>query len=296
MERNQPRVKVRSRLRDWLECAAAQVVIGTLAALPPTTSLAAAIRIARLFDRAAPRLRQAARENLLAAGYSQPDPLIDGVFTSLGRLLHSFAYLPSITQKNVRDWIDYEGFEHYLEAKRRGKGVLFATGHLGNWELSAYAHALLTEPMQIVVRPLDNTQLDRFVAARRALSGNGVIERKDFARGLLRALKNNEAVGILVDQNALDSEGVFVDFFGRPACTSPVFARVAAHSGATVLPGFAVWRQNRFVLKFYPPLDLTGDAVADTQIIQHAVERAIREHPDQWLWIHRRWKTQPADA
>lgn len=271
----------------------ARATLGVLASLPRQHSLALALHLAKAFDKVAPRLRRAARENLLRAGYTQPEPIIDGVFVSLGRLLHSFANLPSINKGNVREWIDYEGFEHYEEAKRRGKGVLFATGHLGNWELSAYAHALLTEPMRIVVRPLDNTRLDRFVAARRALSGNGVIEKKDFARGLLRALRANEPVGILVDQNALLNEGIFVDFFGTPACTSPVFAKIAARSGAAVLPGFAVWRGDRFVLKFYAPLELTGDERADTQLIQQAVERAIREFPDQWLWIHRRWKTRP---
>ena len=287
-------MKVRSPIRDWAECSVARATLALLASLPRSASLALAIRIARLFDKVAPRLRRTARENLLAAGYTSSEPLIDGVFVSLGRLLYSFAHFPSITTGNVRDWIDYEGFEHYVEAKRRGKGVLFATGHLGNWELSAYSHALLTEPMKIVVRPLDNLQLDRFVAQQRALSGNGVIEKKDFARGLIRALKANEAVGILVDQNALDNEGIFIDFFGRPACTSPVFAKIAARSEATVLPGFAVWRDGKFVLKFYAPLDLTGDVAQDTQLIQSAVERAIREYPDQWLWIHRRWKTQPA--
>ncbi len=286
-------MKQRSPLQDWLECLAARATLAVLASLPRGASLSLAFSIAKLFDRLAPRLRRVARENLLRAGYRATEPIIDGVFVSLGRLLHSFACFPQINKHNVRDWINYEGFEHYVEAKQRGKGVLFATGHLGNWELSAYAHALLTEPMQIVVRPLDNPQLDRFVAARRALSGNGVIEKKDFARGLLRALRHNEAVGILVDQNAMANEGIFVDFFGTPACTSPVFAKIAARSGATVLPGFAVWRDGRFVLKFYAPLELTGDESADTQLIQQAVERAVREFPDQWLWIHRRWKTRP---
>lgn len=286
-------MKQRSPLRNWAESAVARAALGLVASLPAGPSLRVAIGIARLFDRVAPRLRRTARENLLRAGYAEPEPIVDGVFVSLGRLLHSFAHFPGIDKTNIREWIDYEGFEHYAEAKRRGKGVLFATGHLGNWELSAFAHALLTEPMQIVVRPLDNVSLDRFVAARRALSGNGVIEKKDFARGLLRALRQNEAVGILVDQNALANEGIFVDFFGTPACTSPVFAKIAARSGATVLPGFAVWRDGRFVLKFYPPLEMTGDEIADTQLVQSAVERAVREFPDQWLWIHRRWKTQP---
>ncbi len=281
-------------MRNWAERLAVQATIGLIASLPQKTSFSLALRIAKLLDLAAPRLRHAGRENLLRAGYPQPDAIIDGNFVSLGRLLYSFAHLPQINQSNVRDWIDYEGFEHYEEAKRRGKGVLFATGHLGNWELSAYAHAWLTEPMSFVVRPLDNPLLDAFVAKRRAISGNRVIEKKDFARGLLRALKANQAVGILVDQNAMANEGIFVDFFGYPACTSPVFAKVAARSGAAVLPGFAVWREGRFVLKFYAPLEITGDEHEDTQRIQQAVERAVREYPDQWLWIHRRWKTRPS--
>ncbi|MBY0502424.1 MAG: lysophospholipid acyltransferase family protein [Bryobacteraceae bacterium] len=286
-------MKQRSSFRNWAECLVARAVVGTLASLPRDASLRLALRIARLLDRAAPRLRRAGRENLLRAGYANADELIDGNFVSLGRLLHSFAHLPSLHQGNIGEWIRYEGFEHYEEAKRRGKGVLFATGHLGNWELSAYAHALLTEPMSFVVRPLDNPLLDAFVAKRRAGSGNRVIEKKDFARGLIRALRANEAVGILVDQNAMANEGIFVDFFGTPACTSPVFAKIAARSGATVLPGFAVWRQEGFVLKFYAPVPMTGDEVADTQAVQAAVERAVREYPSQWLWIHRRWKTRP---
>jgi len=286
-------VKSRSILRNWAECLVARGIVGLIASLPRGASLSLAIRVAKLLDRAAPRLRRAGRENLARAGYTNADTLIVGNFVSLGRLLHSFAHLPRIHVGNVREWIDYEGFEHYEEAKRRGKGVLFATGHLGNWELSAYAHALLTEPMSFVVRPLDNPLLDAFVARRRAGSGNRVIEKKDFARGLMRALKANEAVGILVDQNAMADDGIFVDFFGAPACTSPVFAKIAARSGAAVLPGFAVWREGRFVLKFYPLVEMTGDEREDTQRVQRAVEVAVREYPEQWLWIHRRWKTRP---
>jgi Kdo2-lipid IVA lauroyltransferase/acyltransferase len=245
-----------------------------------------------------PRLRRIARVNLtmaLPGQQARHEEIIDGVFRSIGRLLFAFARLPDVNRANVGEWIEYEGFEHYTAAKAQGHGVLFATGHLGNWELSAYAHALLTEPMHVVVRPLDNPWIDRLVAGRRAGSGNRVIEKKDFVRGLLAALKANEPVGILVDQNSLLDQGVFVDFFGVPACTAPVFAKLAHRAGTSVIPGFAVWNEakRRYVLKFYPAVPLTGDAAADTQAVQKAVEAAIREHPDQWLWIHRRWKTRP---
>ncbi len=133
--------------------------------------------------------------------------IVDGVFRSLGRLLVAFARFPSIGKNNVHEWIRYEGFEHFTDGLARGKGVLFATAHLGNWELSAYAHALMAQPMNVVVRPLDNALLDRFVEKRRALSGNTLIGKRDFARPILKALRDNDAVGILVDQNASADTG-----------------------------------------------------------------------------------------
>jgi KDO2-lipid IV(A) lauroyltransferase len=174
--------------------------------------------------------------------------------------------------------------------------VLFATAHLGNWELSAYAHALLSAPMHVVVRPLDNPLIDAMVEHRRTLSGNHIIPKKDFARGIIKALAANQAVGILIDQNAAADGGLFVDFFGIPACASASFARIAAHTGAAVIPGFALWSdaEQRYVLRFHAAVEITGDVEADTAQLQRQVELAIREHPGQWLWIHRRWKTRPA--
>jgi Kdo2-lipid IVA lauroyltransferase/acyltransferase len=168
---------------------------------------------------------------------------------------------------------------------------------LGNWELSAFAHALLTAPMNVVVRPLDNPLIDGMVERRRALTGNRPIGKKDFARAILKSLAANEAVGILIDQNASTDSGVFIDFFGVPACAGTGFAKFAAHSGAAVIPGFALWseKERRYILRFYPPLAMTGDLLRDTQVLQSKLEEVIRAHPDQWLWIHRRWKTRPPE-
>ena len=228
----------------------------------------------------------------------QRERVIDGVFRSIARLLAAFAQLPKIGRENVSEWIRYEGFEHFEQALERGKGVLFATAHLGNWELSAFAHSLMAAPMHVVVRPLDNPKIDAIVSSYRTASGNHVIPKKDFARGILKALSANEAVGILIDQNTGLEEGVFVDFFGIPACANPGIVRLAAHSGAAVIPGFALWSEveRRYVLRFYPPVEITGDPAADTQRLQSSIEAVIREHPDQWLWIHRRWKTRPEGA
>jgi KDO2-lipid IV(A) lauroyltransferase len=226
---------------------------------------------------------------------ANPARIVDGVFRSIARTIVAVAKFPSIRKDNVARWIRCEGGEHFDNAIREGRGVLFATAHLGNWELSAFAHALLRSPMNVVVRPLDNPLLDRLVEARRGLSGNRPIFKKDFARAILKSLAANQAVGILIDQNVTADAGVFVDFFGRPACTSTGFAKLAAHSGSPVIPGFALWseEERRYVLRFYPRIHITGDAALDTQTLQNKLEEVIRIYPDQWLWIHRRWKTRP---
>ena len=253
----------------------------------------------KLLDLALPRLRRIAMRNLTLAYPEKNDrerkQIVDGVFASIARLLTAFARFPTLNAQNISDWIRYEGLEHYREAKSRGKGVLIATAHVGNWELSAFAHALMTEPMNIVVRPLDNPAIDALVERYRQLSGNRIISKRDAARGIVRALHNNEAVGILIDQNTSAAEGAFIDFFGTKACAGLAFAKIAARTGATVIPGFALWSEaeKKYVLRFYPPVEIGGDAVQDTQRIHSVLERVIREHPEQWLWIHRRWKTRP---
>jgi len=289
----------RSPLRNRLEAALARAVIFSLAHTPRALADRLGALYANILDTAVPRLRRIAERNLT---FAFPDhdarwrkQTIDGVFSSIGRVLTALARFPQIDAANINQWIRYEGFEHYERVKERGKGVLFATAHLGNWELSAFAHALLTEPMNVVVRPLDNPFLDQIVEARRSLSGNRLLSKRDFARSILHALRANEPVGILVDQNSSAENGVFVPFFGRLACANLTFAKLAARSGAGVIPGFAVWSadERRYILRFFPEIPISGDAAADTVLIQAAIETAIREHPEQWLWIHRRWKTRP---
>lgn len=269
-------------------------MLGTVAWSPRPLAYPLARLYTKLFDVMIPRLRNVALRNLDLSG--MPVSCADEVYRSIARMLVSFARFPRIRRESISSLIRYEGFEHFEEALRRGKGVLFATGHLGNWELSAFAHAFMAAPMHVVVRPLDNPLIDALVERYRSLSGNQILSKRDFVRPMLKALQRNEAVGILVDQNAALGEGVFVDFFGHKACVSPSFAKLAARTGATVIPGFAVWNEaeHRYVLKFYPPVEITGDAEADTQRIQSALETAIRQHPGEWLWLHRRWKTRPA--
>jgi KDO2-lipid IV(A) lauroyltransferase len=252
-----------------------------------------------LLDRALPRLRRVAMRNLELAlpelGVGRHREIADGSFRSLARMLATLGRFPRLNKQNIGELIGYEGFEHFEAVKARGRGVLFATAHLGNWELSAYAHALMAEPMHVIVRPLDNRRVDDIIERLRAGSGNTIYSKRDFLRPVLKALARNEAVGILVDQNVGLNEGIFVDFFGRKACVSPSFMKLAAHSGAGVIPGFALWDEGRrrYVLKFHEPLYPSGDVVNDTRLVHARLEEVIRAYPDQWLWMHRRWKTRP---
>lgn len=267
--------------------------------MPRPVAERAAYALLRLVDLLVPKLRRVAMRNFELACPELPAAerprRVNECFRSLARVLTALAKFPDMNRSNVHRWIRYEGYEHFDIALKRGKGVIFATGHLGNWELSAFAHALMSQPMSFVVRPLDNPLLDSLATRLRQMSGNEVIGRNDILRPVLRALHANRAVGILADQNVAQGKGVFVDFFGRKACVDSGLARLAARTGAAVIPGFAVWSEaeHRFILKFYPPLEITGDEIQDTQSVQSALERAIREYPDQWLWIHRRWKTRP---
>jgi len=275
---------------------AARIVLATLRYSPRPVAEWLAGCYTKLLDLGIPRLRRVGYSNLaMVLPGANRKHVIDGVFHSIARILVAFSRFPELNKDNIGDWIRYEGFEHFEEALRRGKGALFATAHLGNWEISAFAHSLMAQPMHIVVRPLDNRKIDDVVERYRALSGNTLIQKKEAARSILKALAQNEAVGILIDQNSSLDQGVFVDFFGIPACANVAFAKIAARSGAAVIPGFALWSEaeQKYILRFYPIVEMTGDATVDTAAIQKQLEHVIREHPDQWLWIHRRWKTRP---
>jgi len=223
------------------------------------------------------------------------------VYVHLGWQLVEFCRMTRYTRENTHNWLRIEGMEHYLAAQARGRGVLVLTGHLGAWELSSFYHSLMGYPMGMVIRRLDNRRLDEYVNGIRCMHGNWVLHKDDFGRGLLTAMHTGQTVGILMDTNMTPPQGAFVKFFGRDACTATGLAHVARKTGAAVLPGFMLWEaaERKYVLHFGPEIEIphTDDAQADilegTQRCTEAIERWIRRYPDQWLWIHRRWKTRP---
>jgi KDO2-lipid IV(A) lauroyltransferase len=251
------------------------------------------------------RLRRVGERNLELAlpqtSKKERKRILRGVFRHLGWQLVEFCRMPGYTAENTRGWIRTEGLDYYLAARARDKGVLIVTGHLGAWELSSFYHSLMGYPMGIVIRRLDNRPLDEYVNRIRCLHGNRVLHKDDFARGLIGAMRAGETVGILMDTNMTPPQGVFVPYFGMEACTASGMARVALHSGAAVLPGFLVWEaaEQRYVLHFGEELALirTGDTardiVANTALFTATIEAYVRRYPEQWLWVHRRWKTRP---
>ena len=252
------------------------------------------------------RLRAVGLRNLQIAyperTESERRAILQQLFRGLGWQLAEFCLMSRYTAEQTQRFIRYEGLEHYLAARAQGKGVLVLTGHLGAWELSSFFHSLMGHPMGMVIRRLDNQRVDELVNRIRCKHGNRVLHKDDFARGLLGAMHAGETVGILMDTNMTPPQGVFVPYFGVEACTASGLARVALKTGAAVLPGFLLWEpaEGQYVLRFGAALETirTGDAqadiVANTALYTAMIESYVRQYPEQWLWVHRRWKTRPA--
>jgi KDO2-lipid IV(A) lauroyltransferase len=292
-------------MRFRLEYALIWCVVKGIGILPRPLARAVGMGLGQLVYLLHSKLRRVGRRNLELAFPQLPEgerrAVLRGVFTSLGRQLAEVCLFPRYTPDNVSEVVVYDGFENFERAFARGKGVLFLTGHLGGWELSAFAHSLYGHPLSFIMRPLDNPYLDRMMRAYRTLHGNKTVDKDDFIRGLLRAMKDGETVGILMDTNMTPPQGIFVEFFGKLACTASGLARIALRTDAAVVPGFTLWDAalGKYRLRFDPALtlirtgDLEADITANTQLFTKVIEQFVRKYPDQWLWVHRRWKTRP---
>jgi KDO2-lipid IV(A) lauroyltransferase len=280
-------------------------VLKTLGALPRPVSRALAIGVARVLLLLRPRLRRTAMFNLRLAfpdwSNAQRRAVVRKMVRHIGRMAAEFALFPRWTRKNVEQIVLLDGHENLLAGKSSGKGFLFLGGHIGAWEISSFALGLYGIPLHYMARPLDNARVDTLINRYRSLSGNRPIFKNESAREMLKALRAAETVGILADHNTLPEEGVFVDFFGKAACMTTGIARAALHTGAAVVPVYAYWDDalRKYRLRFDPPAELvrTGDRDRDilenTQRFAKILEGIIRNHPDQWTWVHARWKTRP---
>jgi len=293
-------------MRQNLEYALVWLFLRALGLLPRPLSRACGIALGMAAYILMGRLRRVGMRNLEIAFPQMPvhrrRGIIRELFVGFGRHLAEFCMFPRYTAENARAVAVYDGFENYAADRDKGRGVLLLTGHLGAWEIGSFVHSIFGNPIKIVVRRLDNEKVDALVERYRTLHGNQTFGKEDFARGLLAAMKAGETVGILMDTNMTPPQGVFVDFFGTPACTASGMARVALRSGAAVVPAFTIWDKTlkKYRVRFDAPLQLvsTGDddadAVTNTALFNRVIQDYVTRYPEQWLWVHRRWKTRPA--
>lgn len=222
-------------------------------------------------------------------------------FRSLGRMLGEISQFPRLNPGNIGAIVNYDGLEHYQSALAAGQGVIILTGHIGAWELSVYAHSIYGYPSSFLARRIDNPLIEELAERYRTIYGNRSIDKQHGVREVIRTLKQGGAVGILADLNALREDGIFCNFFGLPAATTTGVATLALRTGAAVVPGYLTWSEEtrKHTLHFEPPVETvrTGDREADvrhnTERYTQILEEVIRRYPEQWLWIHRRWRTRP---
>lgn len=210
-----------------------------------------------------------------------------------------FLDIPYLNKDNLRQWISVEGLDNYTEACKEGKGVLIFSAHFGNWEIGNAALAIMTQPFVFVYRVFDNPLLERAITGVRASYGNISLSKYNAMRPMIRLLKNGATINILIDQNVAWYEGVFVDFFGRKACTTPGLALLALHTKAPVLPVFTRrLPDGRYLLEIGKKVEIVSsgnrdaDVLINTQNFTKIIEDKIRQYPAQWFWVHQRWKTK----
>jgi Kdo2-lipid IVA lauroyltransferase/acyltransferase len=292
-------------MREWFEYAVAWAGIKLLGLLPRSVARLIGATFASAAYKVRTPLRRAAMFNLHLAfpdwSEDKRKQTIRRMIRQIGWMAGEFSQFPKYTRENIERVVIVDGFENFDAGRRRGKGVLFLTGHMSAWELSSFAHALYGYPLHFLVRPISNLRVDKLINDYRCLSGNQPIDKNKSARAILKVLGDGGTVGILSDHNTSLEEGVFVDFFGLPASTTSGLARLALRTDAAVVPGFLSWDESRrkYRLRFEPAVELsrTGDEEADvrenTQRFTRVIEHFVRAHPDQWLWVHKRWKTRP---
>ena len=292
-------------MRESLEYAAAWTGMKLLGLLPRPAARFVGVSFAAAAYAVRAPLRRSAMFNLRLAFPDWTDAqrrgVIRGMIRQVGWMAGEFSQFPKYTREKIERIVIVDGFENFDAAQRRGKGVLFLTGHMSAWELAPFAQALYGHPLHFLVRPIANKRVDALINGYRCGSGNRPIEKNRSARAILKVLGAGGTVGVLADHNTDIEESVFVDFFGVPASTTSGLARLALRTDAAVVPGFLSWddKRRKYLLRFEPAVELSRTANEESDVIENTarftrvIEDFIRVHPDQWLWVHKRWKARP---
>ena len=304
------RKRRRSVLRQRAELAIFRLATGALRVLPAPAARRAAAAAARLALAIGPSRRRILLQNLTAAfpekGREEIEDIARRSVEGFAASLVDFLETARLSAEEVRSRVTIAGAEHLAAARARGKGVFLLSAHFGSWEIAALAAGLMGEPIALLVRTLDNPLLEEELARLRRRFGNRPIPKKEAARELLRTMSRNESVAILVDQNVIPREAIYVPFFGRLAATTPALALLHLKTGASVVPVF-MWPEGagRYRMEFERPLlaeEFGGPEVERDERVRRAtarymdvIEAAIRREPQAWLWIHDRWKSRPPE-
>lgn len=288
-------------IRHRLEYLAVRAVIGVVRLLPFGAVEACGTALGRLFHLLDRPHRRVAERNVAAAFPTRPPAeqraIVRRAFEHFGRLLFSLLKFGTLTAEQMLERVEFEGEERVRSAYAQGRGVLFVTGHFGYWELQALVHGQRLQPMSVMARALDNPFLHGLLERLRTRTGNGVIYRQGTLRRALRVLQDGQGVGILIDQHIQSRDAIQVDFFNRPASTTPLVAALALRTGAPIVPLFALpigVGRYRMVYEHPiepPPADAADPVLALTQRCSDVLEMYVRRHPELWLWMHRRWRT-----
>jgi Kdo2-lipid IVA lauroyltransferase/acyltransferase len=290
--------------RYRIEAAAAAIAAGLLRRLPRRLVLAAGRFFGRAWGRIDARHRRIAVDNLRASfpdwSPERLESVARGVYAHFGAVIFDLLWMADRSGAELAALVDVEGDENVRVAQAAGKGAIYFTGHLGNWEIHGIVHGLRFGPLSAVARPLENPALDARLCALRSVTGNAVIYKRKALATVLRELRASQGVAMVLDQNVLPEDGIFVDFFGRKAATTTVAAALALKTGCALVPAWTELQRNgRYRLRYEPALEVRADADREaevarlTQEVAARTESWIRRVPDQWLWLHRRWKTQP---
>ena len=295
------------KLQTFLEYAAAKSVLVTLGHLPAPVAMKLGRSVGKLAYLFAGNLRKTGATNLRLAfpekTGEERQELLRETFDNLGRQLGFFSQFATRSLEELQNMVEPHGLEHLAAARANmnGQGLILFTAHLGAWELTSFGPALFGYPFSFLVRRIDNPRIEQLVDQVRIRFGNQTIDKLSAARSMVKILRSEGVLGLLPDLNALDAEAIFVDFFGVPAATNFIMAKLALRTKSPIIPIFAPWSEEKrkYLMIVGPPVSFTPigneeeDVRALTNTLSQLIENTIRRYPGQWLWIHKRWKTRP---
>lgn len=292
-------------MKDWCYEFAAKLMGACVSRLPNSLALVVGAGFGRLafWFAATERCRacEQLRRSLNISDNRRATVIAKRCFENLGKNVVEFLRFPCMDAAQLQRIVNFEGASHIEAALARGKGAIILTGHFGNWELLAASISAQVAPLTPIVRELRSARLNTLVSSYRAQAGYATIDRDTGLRSALRCLKRNQLLGIVADVDT-KVKGVFVDFFGKPAYTPYSPVAIALKTGAAILPSFIVRQPDgthRAIIE--PPLVLERAAVNEEELVVNTqkftkiIEGYIRRYPEQWVWMHERWKTCPEE-